>query len=50
MERKIEIVTWMVEHGYALFGESVEHFANRVPLDVLESSLVSFAKYKGIDL
>lgn len=50
MERKIEIVNWMVEHGYALFGESVEHFASRVPLDVLESSFVSFAKYKGIDL
>lgn len=36
LNKKIEIVKRMVENGYCLFNETIEHFAQRFDLHVLE--------------
>ena len=46
-EKKITIVKEMVENGYHLFGESIESFANRCTLEMLENGLKSFLNYIG---
>ena len=44
MKEKMIIVNWMVEHGYCLFDETPEHFAERFDLHVLEFFKEAFAK------
>ena len=46
MNEKIEIVKRMVANGYHLFGETVEHFANRFDLETLEMFEKSFKDYR----
>ena len=36
MKEKMAIVNWLVEHGYHLFNETPEHFAERFDLHILE--------------
>ena len=45
MEEKIAIVENMVKNGYHLFDETVEHFANRWPIELLEEWNEKFAAY-----
>lgn len=48
MEKKLEIVEWLVAHGYHLFGEQPTHFAEKFSLEMLEFFKESFKTYKGI--
>jgi len=48
MEEKIKIVEWLVNHGYHLFGESTQSFANRLSLEQLKIIKNGFKNYKGI--
>lgn len=43
MERKIVIVTWMVENGYHLFDETVEQFAARFDYETLKTFAEKFS-------
>lgn len=42
MNKKIEVVTALVENGYFLMGETVEEFADRFTLEDLEMFLDAF--------
>lgn len=46
---KVEMVQKMVENGYHLFNESVEHFAERVPQKVMESIFHAYMKRVGLE-
>jgi len=48
MEKKIEIVEWLVAHGYHLFGERPSSFAARFSLEQLEIFKKCFSAQKGI--
>ncbi len=48
MEKKIQIVKEMVENGYALFGESIENFAERFTLKDLEMFSKAFEEFKKL--
>lgn len=48
MKEKIEIVEWLVNHGYHLFGESTESFADRLSLEQLKIIKEGFKNYKKI--
>ena len=48
MEKKMEMVEWLNNHGYFFFGETLEHFANRFDLKTLEIVKKGFAEFKGI--
>jgi len=50
-EKKIEIVNEMINYGYAMFGESVEHFVDRlntIPTETFAEWLNNFKKQKGV--
>lgn len=44
MKEKMAIVNWLIEHGYHLFNETPEHFAERFDLHVLEHFKENFTK------
>lgn len=48
MEKKMEIVEWLVAHGYHLFGERPTSFAARFSLEQLETFKECFKAQKGI--
>lgn len=50
MEKKMEIVKWLVAHDYHLFGERPAHFAARFSLEQLETFKECFAAQKGITI
>jgi hypothetical protein len=43
---KITVVERMVKNGYCLFGETVEHFANRFDLAILLHFEKTFNNFK----
>lgn len=43
---KLEMVNKMVENGYALFDETVEHFADRFDEETIKMFLENFLAYK----
>lgn len=47
---KMEIVLWLKENGYELFGERPDHFANRFDLDMLKTIQECFANAKNLKL
>ena len=49
MEERIEIVKWLKNHGYNLFGASVSAFAKRFDLETLRMLKEKFKKQKGIE-
>ncbi len=44
---KVEMVQKMVENGYYLFDETVEHFANRFSEENIKMFMENFMKWKG---
>ena len=44
-EKKIQIVDSMVANGYTLFNETVEQFADRFDLFMLEAFASNFVQY-----
>lgn len=48
MEKKIQIVKEMVENGYVLFDETIEHFAERFTLKDLQMFATAFEEYKKL--
>ena len=50
MEQKMEIVRWLVAHGYHLFGERPSSFAARFSLEQLKTFKECFQAQKGITI
>ena len=48
MEERIEIVKWLKDHGYNLFGSSVYSFAKRFDLETLKMFKEKFKAQKNI--
>lgn len=46
---KIEMIEKMVETGYYLLGESVEHFADRLPYDLVVFIYHAHLKRVGLE-
>lgn len=49
MEKKMEIVEWLVAHDYHLFGERPSSFAARFSLEQLENFKECFKAQKNIE-
>lgn len=47
-EAKMNIVNWLLDHGYKLFNETAEQFANRFSFIELEMFKFAFAHNRGI--
>ena len=46
---KIEMVNKMVENGYVLFDETVEHFANRFDEETIKRFLKNFLAWQKFE-